>query len=83
MQKAQNLHKKYLTKIKKCKEFKAEIKKTNIVTSMPFCNQLECELNIKNETSYTSRCLKETIPTEPCFYCNKPTQKCFYFAKAY
>ncbi len=54
----------------------------------PWCNETECELEIKEETGATTRCMlvdEETHIPEgcTCIHCGKPAKKIMYFAKAY
>ena len=51
----------------------------------PFCNGIDCEKEIKEETTATARCIpfgqKKTLPK--CVKCGKPAEVNVLFAKAY
>ncbi|AKX34535.1 prolyl-tRNA synthetase [Spiroplasma litorale] len=53
--------------------------------SVPFCGEIECENNIKQESSTVSRCIKDfdVNDGELCFKCNKNAKMHTYFARSY
>ena len=66
-------------------EFKNIIETKGGYVKMMWCGDEACEVKIKEDTSATSRCIKED--EEPfgdvCPICGKPAKKVVYFAKAY
>ena len=57
---------------------------------VPFCENLECENNIKQKYAFTTRCIPfETSSVSPelldstCPICGKKAKNYVYFAKAY
>lgn len=52
---------------------------------VPFCGEIECEDDVKKQTSTNSRCIPfdQDNKTEKCFNCNKDTTLKVYFARAY
>ncbi len=69
-------------------EFKKVMEDTSGFVRVPWCNETECELEIKADTGATSRCMlteEETHIPEgtKCIHCGKPAKKIMYFAKAY
>jgi len=60
--------------------------KNNCFVKSLWCNERECEDEIKEKTGATTRCMPfgEQDPTEGvCVHCGKPAKKNMYFAKAY
>lgn len=65
--------------------FKAEIEARNFVEA-PWCDETECELEIKQETGATTRCASfdhSITEGDVCVHCGKPAKKMMYFAKSY
>lgn len=50
---------------------------------LSFCNQIECEKEIKKMTQTVSRCKKDNNNGKPCFKCKKNSDGIYYFARAY
>lgn len=80
--------KKFLTKniidAKNWKEFAQGIKERKMVF-VHFCERIECEEKIKNETTASSRCIpfNQKKSKGKCIKCGKPSTRKSYFAKAY
>ena len=50
----------------------------------PWCGDTNCEVEIKNKTGITTRCLtEESAEGKKCICCNKDAKNIVYFAKAY
>lgn len=64
-------------------EFKQLLEKGGYIRMM-WCGDEACEIQIKDETGATSRCIKDEEPFDDvCPICGKPAKKVVYFAKAY
>ena len=50
-----------------------------------WCEDTECELQIKEKTGATTRCMpfEQENMGDVCVHCGKPAKKIVYFAKAY
>ncbi|MEA3414226.1 MAG: proline--tRNA ligase [Nanoarchaeota archaeon] len=71
--------------IKTKEEFKKAIKNKKLI-KMSWCNERNCEKNIKDQTGATTRCIllnETTKPTENCPFCNKKSKCIMYFSKSY
>ncbi|AVN59089.1 proline--tRNA ligase [Mesoplasma florum] len=66
-------------------EYKNILAKNQGFVLVPFCGEIECEDDVKKQTSTNSRCIPfdQDNKTEKCFNCNKDTTLKVYFARAY
>ncbi len=65
-------------------DFKKQAAKGGYIKAM-WCGDPACEKAIKQETSATTRCIRDDEPAvgKTCIYCGKPAKHLVYFAKAY
>ena len=50
----------------------------------PFCGEPACEVQIKEETAASTRCISEDqVHGEKCMYCGKDAKHIVYFGKSY
>ena len=71
-----------ITCIDNYNDFKSVLNDKGGFILAPWCGNTDCEVNIKNETGATTRCIKEEI-TGKCIYCNNVAKYNTYFAKSY
>ncbi len=66
-------------------EFKKIMSTTRGFISAHWCENPECEANIKSDTKATTRCLPDNQPEEEgkCIYCGKPSKHRWLFAQSY
>lgn len=66
-------------------DFKRQLEEKGGYLKAMWCGDDECEKNIKEETTATTRCIKDedTAISDHCIYCGKKAKHLVYFAKAY
>lgn len=65
-------------------EFKSVLENKGGYLKAMWCGDEACEVQIKEETGATTRCIVETDHhSDTCVCCGKPAKKVVYFAKAY
>lgn len=70
---------------KNFEEFKDAIENKKGFVKAMWCEDTECELQIKEKTGATTRCMpfEQENMGDVCVHCGKPAKKMVYFAKAY
>jgi len=65
-------------------EFKSVLENEGGYIRASWCGEESCEVQIKEETGATSRCIRvDETPEETCVCCGKKAKHVVYFAKAY
>jgi prolyl-tRNA synthetase len=81
--KAKKVQESLITKVNTKEEFIANAKQNKYIFTA-FCGRKECEEDIKDNTSLSSRCVPFGEPNDKvCIWCGKPKAKMTYFAKSY
>jgi prolyl-tRNA synthetase len=73
-----------IKEIKNWKEFEKAIKNKDIA-KINWCDTTECEINIKDKTGASTRCipLEQEKVSGVCPHCGKPAKVIMYFSKSY
>ena len=71
--------------VKTYEEFKEVIENKGGYIKAMWCGDEACEVQIKEDTNATSRCMKDELQphSDTCVCCGKPAKHIVYFAKAY
>ena len=71
--------------VKTYEEFKDVIENKGGYIKAMWCGDEACEVQIKEDTNATSRCMKDELQphSDTCVCCGKPAKHIVYFAKAY
>ncbi|WP_026389616.1 proline--tRNA ligase [[Acholeplasma] multilocale] len=66
-------------------EYKAKLAENQGFVLVPFCGRIECEEDVKKQTSTNSRCVPFVVEQTKgkCFNCGQDTEQQVYFARAY
>ena len=74
----------HTTEVDNYDDFKEVLENKGGYVKMPWCGDEACEVQIKEETTATSRCIDlEAEPHGTCPICGKQAKHIVYFAKAY
>ena len=84
-EKAVNYLNKHITRIHTFEEFEKVLEEKKGFVQAPWCGETECELQIKEKTAATSRCIteQEVEENETCICCGKKAKLIVNFAKSY
>lgn len=82
-EKANKYLKENTTRTNNYDEFKNVLNDKGGFIESPWCGDMSCELKIKEETTATTRCIKESAKGEKCIYCGKDAKHIVNFAKSY
>ncbi|PPE04421.1 prolyl-tRNA synthetase [Entomoplasma ellychniae] len=77
--------KKRTTSVNSIQEYKDVLNTNQGFILVPFCGEISCEEDVKQQTSTNSRCIpfEQENKNMKCFNCNKDTKMQVYFARAY
>mgnify|MGYP005873969553 FL=1 len=75
----------HITRIHTFEEFEKVLEEKKGFVQAPWCGETECELEIKEKTTATSRCIteQEVEENETCICCGKKAKHIVNFAKSY
>ncbi len=75
----------HITRIHTFEEFEKVLEEKKGFVQAPWCGETECELEIKEKTTATSRCIteQEVGENETCICCGKKAKHIVNFAKSY
>ena len=75
----------HITRIHTFEEFEKVLEEKKGFVQAPWCGETECELEIKEKTTATSRCIteQEVEKNETCICCGKKAKHIVNFAKSY
>ncbi len=81
---AKNFLAEHTFSVSECGEFLEKCKSRAGMVDIPWCNRPECEAEIKNAMSATTRVMRELQrPGATCVACGQPAQVNAYFAQSY